>query len=164
MISLPFSSSSALPNISGITSFDRRTNTDVPMAFSRFFLFISSVLFSVADCIVTPPNSNGSNTATGVTFPVRPTSQLTEISSVVASSASNLYANAHLGNFPVYPSISLVCISAILITAPSISTSKLGRCCSKFLRWVNTSSIDENLSICEPTLKRFCFRNSCISP
>ena len=51
---------------------------------------ISSQLFRVALLTVTPHRSTGSTWATGVSFPVRPTSQVTLSMVVVASSAANL--------------------------------------------------------------------------
>ena len=63
-----------------------------------------SALWSVAIDTVTPPTRTGSSTAKGVTAPVRPTLTMMSLSRVVCSSAGNLYAIAHLGNFDVLPS------------------------------------------------------------
>ncbi len=93
--------SSTRPMISGITSFDLRSQTLEPMA--TLFLKISSQLLRVALCTVTPPISIGSSRAIGVTLPVLPTFQIISFRIVVTSSAANLYAKAHLGNLPVFP-------------------------------------------------------------
>ena len=95
------------------------TNTSAPNLTP--FLAISSILFNVALLTVTPANSTGSKIAVGDTLPLLPTFHSTSKSLVVASCASNLYAIAHLGNLTVYPKSSLVLISSIAITNPSIS-------------------------------------------
>ena len=90
---------STTPIISGITSFDLRTNTSAPILTP--FLLISSMLFNVALLTVTPASSIGSNMAVGPTLPLLPTFHSTSKSVVVASCASNLKAIAHLGNLTV---------------------------------------------------------------
>ena len=79
------------------------------------------MLFKVALFTVTPASSTGSSIAVGPTLPLLPTFHSTSNNVVVASWASNLNAIAHFGNLIVYPSSSLVLMSSIAITTPSIS-------------------------------------------
>ena len=116
---------SAIPVISGITSFERRINTRELILMS--FLLISEMLDKVARDTVTPAKSTGSKTAIGFNLPVLDTCHRTSRRVVVTSSAGNLNAIAHFGNFSVKPYMSRKAVSFILITAPSIKKSSDGR-------------------------------------
>ena len=114
---------SASPITSGITSLLRLTN--ILLLMNTPFLAISSILLRVAREMVAPASSTGCNTAIGVTLPLLPTCQMTSSSIVEASCASNLNAIAHFGNLFVQPISSRGATLFILITIPSISTSRL---------------------------------------
>ena len=86
---------SSTPATNGITSPARRTSTVSPIRTSR--ARITSWLASVARVTVVPPTNTGSSTATGATLPILPTSHTTSASTVVFSSAANLYASAPRG-------------------------------------------------------------------
>ena len=88
--------------ICGITSPARRTITVSPMRTS--LRAISSSLCSVALETTTPPTVTGSSLAAGVSAPVRPTWISMPFSSVVASSAGNLWAMAQRGERDTKPS------------------------------------------------------------
>ena len=121
-ISLDSGVSSASPVISGITSLLLLINT-LLFIFIPFF-WISEKLFNVALFTVTPINSTGSNTARGLSFLVLDTCHITSLNNVVTSSASNLYASAHLGNFSVKPNSSRRLSLFTFSTAPSIKKSR----------------------------------------
>ena len=57
---------------------------------------------------ITPPTLIGSTLATGVIAPVLPTWMLMSFILVIAFSAENLYAIAHLGELDVLPSLFFV--------------------------------------------------------
>jgi hypothetical protein len=65
---------------------------------------ISSALCSVAFSTTTPPTVTGSNRATGVIAPVRPTWMSMRSSVVIAFSAGNLWAIAQRGLRETKPS------------------------------------------------------------
>ena len=79
---------STTPMISGMTSLERRIHTSAPMR--TCFLRMSPTLLSVARCTVTPPMSTGERCASGVSLPVRPSSQVTSSRRVTVSCAGNL--------------------------------------------------------------------------
>jgi hypothetical protein len=81
----------------------------------------SSALCRVARAIVEPATSTGSNDASGVSAPVRPTCTEMSRSTVVFSSGGNLKAIAHLGAFAVKPSSSCTAKESTFTTTPSIS-------------------------------------------
>ena len=126
------------------------------------FLLISLKLLSVALETVTPARSTGSSTASGLSFPVRETCQITSRTVVVASSAANLYAIAQRGNFCVYPSSSLIAVSSTLTTAPSIKKSKESRLLSISSSAESTSCGVLQYLQYELSLKLFCLKNSSI--
>ena len=82
---------------------------------------ISSPLCNVALLTVTPATKTGSNFATGVMAPVRPTWNSTSLSTVISSCAGNLYAIAQRGEREIKPSCSCKAISLTFSTVPSIS-------------------------------------------
>ena len=83
----------------GITSPALSIFTISPILIS--FLIISSSLWRVALDTITPPILIGSTFATGVNAPVRPTCISIFKTLVLALSAENLWAIAHLGEFEV---------------------------------------------------------------
>ena len=98
--------------ICGMTSAARLTTTVSPIFIpSRS---ISSWLCKLARRIVTPPTNTGSNIATGVTAPVRPTWNSTSSRIVCSSWAGNLCAVAQRGARETKPSCSWRLISSIL--------------------------------------------------
>ena len=54
-------------------------------------------LWSVVFSTVTPETITGATLATGVTLPVRPVCQSTDMTTVIASYGGNFHASAHLG-------------------------------------------------------------------
>ena len=82
---------------------------------------MTSWLASVALVTVVPPTNTGSSTAVGATLPIFPTSQTTSASTVVFSSAANLYASAPRGLLDRVPAAAYALRSASRSTAPSRS-------------------------------------------
>ena len=82
---------------------------------------ISSSLCKVAFDTTTPPTVTASTLATGVIAPVLPTWIVIFLIKVVAFSAENLYAIAHLGALDVFPNLFCKLRSLTLKTSPSIS-------------------------------------------
>jgi hypothetical protein len=87
----------------------------------------------------------GSNTAKGVTAPVRPTLMSIFTSLVSACSGGNLYAIAHRGNLDVVPSLARSAIVSSLTTTPSVSNGKsrvaAERFSAQWRQYAATSSI-----------------------
>ncbi len=92
-----------------------------------FFSLIKSWLWSVARLTVVPARCMLSNIAVGVNTPVLPTAISMSFSVVCFSSGGYLKATAHFGYLAVEPKISRCEKSSTLITAPSISNSRLPR-------------------------------------
>ena len=92
---------STTPTTAGITSpaFSIVTVSPIRMSFRRS----SSSLCKVARLIVLPARNTGSNSATGVSAPVRPTWIVMAFSRVSACSAAYLKAMAQRGAFDVNP-------------------------------------------------------------
>ena len=88
----------------------------------------SSKLCSEALTTFVPPRGTGSNSATGVTVPVRPTYVLMFRTTVCAASGGYLNATTQRGAFEVAPSSSCSSRRLTLTTMPSISKSRSWRC------------------------------------
>ena len=82
---------------------------------------ISSTLWSVARAIVEPATVTGSNSATGVSTPVRPTCTRISRRTVRLSSGGNLNAIAQRGARAVKPSASCWAKESTFTTTPSMS-------------------------------------------
>jgi hypothetical protein len=80
-----------------------------------------SALWRVARLTVVPASGTGSNSATGVTTPVRPTWQVRRSSRLGASSAAYLRAIAQRGAFWVKPASSCSRRSSSFTTTPSVA-------------------------------------------
>ena len=89
---------------SGMISPALRTTTVSPMC--RSSSAMRSALCSVARLTLVPARATGSNSATGVTAPVRPTCTVTRSRRLGASSAGNFSAIAQRGAFWVNPASS----------------------------------------------------------
>eukprot|EP00982_Pelagococcus_subviridis_P012029 31138-Pelagococcus_subviridis.AAC.2 len=115
----PSSSPSATTRTTrGMTSPARSTTTRAPSLSP--FLATSSKLCNVARVTVAPPRATGgSNVATGVSAPVRPTCTSTARNVVTAVSAANLCAVAHLGARLSAPRMRCDATSSTLYTTPS---------------------------------------------
>ncbi len=114
--------SGTIPTTSGMTSPARRMTTVSP---TRTSLRVSSsMLCRVALLTVTPPTNTGSNRATGVSAPVRPTWNSMSRTLVSSSCAGNLWATAHLGARDTVPSASCQSKRLTLYTTPSMSNGK----------------------------------------
>jgi len=102
-----------------MTSPARRTRTVSPTRTS--LRSTSSWLWSVARDTVTPETSTGWSSATGVSFPVRPTWTAMPRIRVTSSRGGNLNATAQRGERERMPSRRCATMSSTLSTAPSIS-------------------------------------------
>ena len=112
-------SSSTGPTTSGITSPALCTTIVSP---TRTFLRrTSSSLCSVARAMVDPATTTGSNSATGVSTPVRPTWMRMSRRTVRFSSGGNLNAMAQRGARAVKPRASWLAKLSAFTTTPSMS-------------------------------------------
>ena len=87
----------------------------------------SSTLCSVARRTVEPATSTASSSATGVSFPLRPTCQVMPSTVVVTWVAGNLKAMAQRGTRSVVPTAAWVAGSSTLSTTPSVSKGRRRR-------------------------------------
>ena len=113
------------PMTSGMMSPALRTLMVSPMPTPRFAMI--SPLCRLARETLVPAKKIGSNTAVGVSTPVRPT--VTSISRTTLSLTSGGYLNAiaQRGNLFVLPSVRRAARSLTLMTAPSMSNSSVPR-------------------------------------
>ena len=112
-------SSGSTRTTSGMISPALRTTTVSPRC--RSSSAMRSALCRVARLTLVPAKGTGSNSATGVTAPVRPTCTATRSKRLGASSAGNFSAIAQRGAFWVKPAESCSLKSLSFTTTPSVA-------------------------------------------